>query len=394
LTGTIQLKDNVTLHLDDKAVILGSTDAEDYRNLDPFLDGTGKELGYALIVTLDAKNVGLEGPGTIDGQGKALAVAEGHFTIRPFLIRWVQCSNVSLQDVHLRNPGAWTNAFFQCDNVTVTNVTIRSRDSGLANNDGLDIDSCQNVHIQGCDIVSGDDSLCFKATSRLPCGNITATGCRLSTRCNGIKLGTESLGDFEHIQVSQCQLHDVGLSGIALNSVDGAHLHDVTISNITMDDVTVPISVRLGARLKTFRTGDQAKPVGELNDVTIANVRATGVKQIGMLVNGIPGHPVESLTLENIDLQLPGGGTAANAQVQLPEKANAYPEYSMFGKVFPAYGLYLRHVNGVTFQNIHLSLLKPDARPAMVLVDVAGVTPAGFTPVVTPAPANSVSASP
>jgi len=51
-----------------------------------------------------------------------------------------------------------------------------------------------------------------------------------------------------------------------------------------------------------------------------------------MLINGIPGHPVENLTLENIDLALPGGGTAEDAQLQLPEKESAYPEWNMFGR--------------------------------------------------------------
>jgi hypothetical protein len=122
------------------------------------------------------------------------------------------------------------------------------------------------------------------------------------------------------------------MAGIALYCVDGAQLHDVTIAGITMDGVAVPISLRLGARLKTFRAGDTPKPPGTLRDITIKDVRATGARQIGLLINGIPGHPVENLTLEDIrDRTWPAAGTA-DAQVQLPEKEAAYPEYSMFGR--------------------------------------------------------------
>jgi hypothetical protein len=146
-----------------------------------------------------------------------------------------------------------------------------------------------------------------------------------------------------------------------------------------MDGVAAPISIRLGARLRTFRQGDQQMPVpGKLRDVTIQNVSAKNIGMIGMIINGVPGYPAENLTFKNIRFELRGGGTAEAAKVQLPEKEKAYPEYSMFGRTMPAYGIYARHVSGVKFQNVQMTLLKPDARPATVLVDVKDVTPANF----------------
>jgi polygalacturonase len=378
VTGTIQLKNNVTLRLDAEAVLLGSTNAADYRNLDPFIDGVGSKMGYALIVAVDATHVGVEGAGLIDGQGKKLAATEKPYAIRPFLLRWVHCTDVTVKDVHLTNPGAWTLNFAQTKNITVEGVTIRSRVAGMANNDGIDLDSCADVNIRDCDIDSGDDALCLKTTSPLPCQNITASGCKLSTKCNAIKFGTESLGDFEHIQIHDCQLYNIGLSGIGLNSVDGAHLHDVTISDITIQGVATPISIRLGARLKTFRAGDQPRPPGILRDITIRNVRATDVRQFGIIINGIPDHPIEALTLENIQIEVPGGGNPADAKIQLPEKIAGYPEFNMFGKTLPASGIYVRHVEGVSFKNVQTTPAKPDGRPAVVFVDVKDATPADF----------------
>ncbi|MBW8782997.1 MAG: glycoside hydrolase family 28 protein [Verrucomicrobia bacterium] len=378
LTGTLQLKDNVILHLDEQAVLLGSTRAADYRNLDPFTAGDGvKDLGYALIVAVDAQHVGIEGPGTIDGQGKAVKAAQNPYTVRPFLIRWVRCSDITVRETHLTGPGAWTMHFFQCRNVAVDGVTIRSL--GLVNNDGIDIDSCETVRITGCDIDSGDDALCLKATSPRPCHDIVATGCRLKTVCNAIKLGTESLGDFENIRISDCQIRDTGMAGIALYSVDGAHLQNVTMDGITMDGVSVPISVRLGARLKTFRPGDQPRPPGALRDITLRHIHATGARLIGLLINGIPGHPVESLALDDIQIELVGGGKAADTAVQLPEKISAYPEMSMFGRNMPAYALYFRHVDGISLRNVHTNVTLPDTRPAGVFIDVVNMTPADFS---------------
>jgi len=381
VTGTLELKDNVVLHLDADATITGSTNAADYRNLDPFIDGTGSRMGYALIVAVGAQHVGLEGPGTIDGRGKAVKAVQAHYDIRPFLVRWVKCQDITVQNVHLINSGAWTMNFFQSQNATVTGVTIRSL--GLVNNDGIDLDSCAHIDIKDCNINSGDDAICLKATSPVPCRDITAEHCQLQTHCNAIKLGTESLGDFTHIRVSHCQIKDTHLAGIALYSVDGSHLTDVEISNITMDRVTVPICIRLGARLKIFRTGDRAKPPGILRDVTIRDVRATGTGPVGMLINGLPGHPIENLTLDNISLEVPGGGTAADAAVELAEKPATYPEWNMYGKVIPVFGIYLRHAQGVTLTNVHLSAIKSDARPPYQLVDVSGLNPGDLTKAVT-----------
>lgn len=378
LTGTIQIKDNVTLDLDAQAVLLGSLNPVDYRNLDPFMAGDGIPQGHALIVADGARNVGIMGAGTIDGQGPALKAAQSPYRVRPFLIRWIRCNGVTVRDVHLTRSGAWTLDFFQTRHASVEHVTIRTRNSGLINNDGIDLDSCEDVRVRDCDIDTEDDALCLKATSPVACRNIAASGCKLSTQCNAIKLGTESLGDFEDISISNCQVRNTDMAGITLSSVDGSHLSNVTVSDITMDGVTVPICVRLGARLKVFRAGDTAKPPGTLTGVTIRNVHAVGARQIGLLINGIAGHPIENLTLENIRIELPGGGTAQQAQLQLEEKPSSYPQFSMFGTVMPASGLYLRHVHGVILKNVHTTVLSPDARPAAVFVDVQDVTPADF----------------
>lgn len=378
VTGTIQLKDNVTLRLDENAVLLGSTNAADYRNVDPFVAGDGVPLGYALIVADGAKNVGIEGAGLIDGRGREVKAAQQPYTVRPFLMRWLRCTNVSVKSVRLTNPGAWTLNFFQSKNINVEHLTIRSRGTGLANNDGIDLDSCDGASIRDCDIESGDDALCLKATSPLPNRNISARDCNLSTSCNAIKLGTESLGDFENIEISNCQIRRTGMAGIAIYSVDGAHTRNVTIADITMDGVAVPISIRLGARLKTFRTGDPAKPPGKLRDVTLKNIQATNVRLIGAIINGVTNHPVENLTLTNVTLTVPGGGTAEDATKELPEREAAYPEYNMFGRTLPAHGIYARHVRGLNLQSVRIVPTRSDARPAMVFRDVEGVSPANL----------------
>jgi hypothetical protein len=248
------------------------------------------------------------------------------------------------------------------------------------NNDGINIDSSENVRVRNCDVNSGDDALVIKSTSSTkPSRDIIATDCKLSTRTNAIKLGTESIGGFEDISISNCQISETQMAGIALYAVDGGDLRNVSISDVTMDGVVVPISIRLGSRLKAFREGEKARPMaGKLRDVTIKNVSAKDIKMIGMLINGIPSHSIEALALENIQLELPGGGTEEAAKVQLPENESAYPEFEMFGKTMPAYGIYARHVRGMKLQNVRTTPLKPAARPARLLIDVEDVMSPGL----------------
>lgn len=383
LTGSLQIKSNVRLRLEEDATLLGSGEVAHYLNPDPFIDGSGNSLGHALIFAIDAENVGIEGKGTVDGQSPKLKARQKPYSMRPFLLRWVRCRNVSVRDVHLTNPGAWTLNFHQTKDAVIEGVTIRSRDLGMHNNDGINIDSCENFRIDHCDVNSGDDALVIKSTrAAKPSRNIVVSHCQLSTRTNAIKLGTESIGGFENISVSNCRITRTKMAGIALYAVDGGDLRNVVIDDITMDNVAVPISIRLGARLSTFREGDLPNPsAGKLRDVTIKNIRAKNIGMIGMLINGIPGHPVEAWTLENIQLELPGGGTTRAAKIRLSEKEKAYPEIDMFGKSMPAYGIYARHVRGIIFRNIQTHLLKPDARPLTVFIDVEGMTPSGFSAV-------------
>jgi hypothetical protein len=372
LTGTLQLRDNVTLRFQTDSVLLGIPQLNAYRNLDPFKDGLGIDVGYALITAIDAKNIGLEGDGTIDGQGRMLAntqirSGDKNWGKRPFLMQLVRCSGVTVRGLHLQNSAAWTFHLFQCSDVTVEKLGINSH--GLPHNDGIDIDSCRNVRVKDCDIVSGDDALCFKTTSIVPCQDVQISGCTVSTGESAIKMGTESLGNFENIQISNCRVRVASEGGIKLISVDGSHLQNVTISNIEMADTTLPVMIRLGSRLKTFRPGDPKPEVGTIKNVTLRNITARSSSLIGVLITGIPGHPIENLTLSHLELNLPGGGSWEEGQETLEEKESAYPEISMFGNRMPSCGVYVRHVRGLGIDHLTLNLANPDLRPALLCLD-------------------------
>lgn len=384
LSATIELKDNVNLHLEKGAVILGTTDYKAYRNLDPFTEGLGIDVGTALIVAVDAKNVSLTGEGTIDGQGAALKERhikedkrpEGQrWGMRPFLLRWVRCENITVNDVTLKFAGAWTSHYFCCSNVNIDNVTIRS--FGVAHNDGINIDGCTHVRISNCDIVSGDDALCFKTTSsKSPCNDIVVNNMRLKSNQAGIKMGTESMAAFENIKISNCHIYDTKNGGIKLFSVDGANLRNVEISDITMDEVRTPMMFRLGARLSVFRKKeDTRQSIGTFENVTIRNVEAVAADNAqldpptGILITGIPDHYITNLTLENIHIRLLGTGTVEDALHKVPEAIEEYPEVKTFGPKIPAYGVWARHVRGLKLKNVTFELKNPDYRSEIICED-------------------------
>lgn len=384
LSGTIMIKDNVTLVLEKDALILGSTHLADYSNKDPFTDGLGIDVGWALVVAVDAKNIGIEGEGAINGQGTALKAEqlktetrpEGKiWGVRPFLLRVVRCENVIIRGVTLLYSAAWTSHYFQCKKVLIENVKILSK--GVPHNDGMDIDGCQQVRIKDCDIESGDDALCFKTTSsKMACREIVVSGMRLKSGHGAIKMGTESMAPFEEIKISDCYIYETNNGGIKLLTVDGAHLRNIDISNISMVDVKTPILLRLGSRLSVFRKGkDVQQPTGTFENVAIRNVKAQAsdnaqiMPPSGILITGVPGHYITNVLLENVEITLAGGGTAENSRQVVPEAIDKYPEVKTFGPIIPAYGVWARHVKGLKLKNVKFILKSDDLRPAFICED-------------------------
>lgn len=398
LIGTLVLRDNVTLHLAAEATLLGSTERAHY--------GEGR-LRRCLICAEDAARVALTGRGVIDGQGAAFPCTSRQDSIpafrgeaphrrdyvRPMLAVFVRCRDVTLRGVTVRDSASWGVHFVACDGVHVEGVRVDNR--ARPNGDGLDLESCRDVVVAHCDISCDDDAICLKSSlPGRPVENVVVTNCVISSNTAAVKFGTPSRGGFRNVAISNCAVHHCGMGAIKLELVDGGVLEDVTISNIAMHAVEGPLFVRLGDRGNRYHLPgfpeDVADPVpvGVLRNVLVSNVRATvrpvavpdpmqavdvdPKAKMGMMITGIPGHPVENVTLSHVHVTFPGGGTAEDAAVEVPEDASMYPEQFFFG-VLPAYGAFVRHARGITFHDVRFDLAAPDARPAFVCEDVEGL---------------------
>jgi hypothetical protein len=385
LSGTVYLESGVTLRLESGATLLGSRNPADYAH--PHVPRGGSEQdGYrtwALVAGQDLERVAIRGPGTIDGQGDAFRRKDRP---RPKGIYLTRCRDVVIEDVNMRHAGSWMQHYRQCERVAIRDIAVFNHVG--YNNDGLNIDSCRDVAIMGCNVDSDDDGIVLKSLSTRPCENVTVTGCTVSSHCNAIKLGTESGGGFKNITVTGCTVFSPqeskatygrqrGLAGIALEIVDGGTLDNVTVSDIKIKGVSVPIFMRLGNRARPYEPGQPKPGVGTFRNVVIRNVAAEGTSEIGCSMAGLPGHRIENVVLENVDLGFDGGGTREQASREVPERPEAYPESTIFGTL-PAWGLYVWHVKSLTLEKVRLRTSRPDLRHALVLDDAEHVTVDGL----------------
>jgi hypothetical protein len=367
-SGTLFLKSGVVLHLEEGALLTASRDLANYPRVSPgFRSYTDNYTERSLIYGEELQDIGIEGEGTIDGNGEAFF---GSQLERPYLIRFVSCHGVSVKGITLRDAAMWAQHYLACDEVRIEDITVHNR--CRMNNDGLDLDGCHRVRIARCDISSEDDSIVLKSTSNRGCRDVEISQCRLSSDNNALKLGTESSGGFENIRITDCAIYNTKCSGLALEVVDGGLLDGVDVSHLVMRDVASPIFIRLGNRARRQAAGAPKPAIGSLRNVRIRDVVATGADRIGCSITGLPGYPAKNISLEDIRVTFAGGSQRSRNGQLVSEHASKYPEYSMFGSL-PAYGFYCRHVEDLRFAKIELDFQKPDARPSLVCDDVAGL---------------------
>ncbi len=375
ICGTIHLKSNITLYLSAGATLAESPDNQDFDPYEtlPFKSVSDDEttyFHYAMVEAENVHNIAILGEGTIDGNRTKRG--------GPKTIALKLCQNVAIRGISVQNSPNYSISLWGCDHVDIDGVTVRN---GWA--DGIDPDASRFVRIANCSIDSHDDAICPKASpsmgmeNRRDTENLTVTNCVLRTNANDFKFGTESSGGYKNIAFSNSVIlaRETGShagSGISIESVDGGHVDGVVISNISMRDVQAPIFIRLGNRGRGL-----APPVaGTLENVAIQNVMATGAT-LASSITGIPGSLVRNVTLNGINVTMKGGSREARG-LDVPEVEAKYPNATMFGPL-PAYAFYVRHVDGLSFENIRARWASEDARPAMIFDDVRNLNLQGFS---------------
>jgi hypothetical protein len=420
-SGVLFLKSGINLFIDKGACLLGSVKRMDYEN----------PVAMAFIVAKDQKNIAISGSGVIDGQsGELMRDVIAHlragtvkdipdwFTkrpsegTRPMLVIFRNCDQVSVSGVKMKNAASWVQDYINCTNLTIDGITVES--TAYWNNDGIDISDCVNVKVTNCFVNAADDGICLKSeTPGKFCDNVYIANCTIRSSASGFKMGTASYGGFKNIKVRNLVIYDTYRSAIAIETVDGGHIENIDIQGVKATNTGNSIFIRLGHR--------NVKGVpGTLKGVRIADVtaeiplykpdqgypkegppdhyrpweqkvpaRKSGYPFFGhpwlpynllpSSIVGIPGHNIQGITLENINITYAGGASKEVAYIPLdaissiPENEDDYPEFSMFGEL-PAWGFYVRHAEGIQMKNVKISYKEDDFRPAMVFDDVKGIS--------------------
>jgi len=388
VSGTIILKSNVTLFIENGAVLKASDNLENFPVMPsgyPSYKGE-METNKMLIYAEDEKNISIEGRGTIDGNGDHWIkgpYGSPSFSLRPRIIHFRGCENIHVTGVTLYNSASWVQSYQSCKNIVISGVTVDSRenkdiekeryaDAPGRNTDGMDLVDCEKVRVSNCFINSGDDAICMKSLSPDgKCRDITITNCIVSSNASGIKIGTETTGTFEDITIQNCVVFDTRAEAIALLSADGARVKRINVSGISLRNIKgAAIAIRLGNRNRPYRKDVELNQDPVIKDIMIENIQGTRISaDYGCSVTGIPNHRVENIILQNINLEFEGGGTAEESYREIPEREKSYPSGRLFGRI-PAYGFFIRHANNVTLKDISLIFDKEEERPAVICDDV------------------------
>ena len=427
MSGPVELKDNVELHLERGAMLLGSPHRKDYGNAQPL----------SLIRGKGARGFSITGSGIIDGNGRALVadilqlLKDGVLqdpewrTKRPVegnranVINLRDCSGFTIRGVTIRDASAWTCKLERCRDLWIDSVHVEAL--AYWNNDGVDLDNCVNAKVTHSVFNTADDAICLKSGDAGGlCENILVEDCTARSSASAFKMGTASAGGFRNITVRGLRVYDTYRSAIALEAVDGGVIENIDISDVRGFNTGNAVFIKLGKRNRDDRhsrvdgirirdvrvevpagkpdagyemEGPLLKyppgyipPAGRIVSVSPSN-HSTKEKNVLLYphntfpasITGLPGHPIRNIVLEDVEVVYAGGGRADRAFLPIDsmhiitEAADRYPEFSMFGEL-PVWGLYLRHAEGVTLKNVRLTLRQDDYRPALAADDVKGLT--------------------
>ena len=334
VSGTIWLRSHVELHLEHGAKLIASTNRADYNDEDAYMQNYGcapeEWVGQHFILAIEEDDVAITGTGTIDGSGDfffgeicdygtaywmhGVALAKDKEKLRPGqLICFVECTNITVKDVTIKNTPCWACFFHGCEVVSVYGVKVFNP-SHFCNTDGIDIDTCRYVTVSDCIVNTGDDAIAIRcAAKRLRNKErrteyISITNCILSTCACAMRIGV-GIGSIKHVRVSNLTVAEAGALFCLMSGYMGSgkvEIEDVHIQNVSATNVSLPFEVQDGAeagiRNISFndiqvetRFGSHIKTAKQntISNVCFRNVDIRA-KHPGMPVNIVEGKATET----------------------------------------------------------------------------------------------------
>ncbi len=392
LIGPIELKSSVRLQLEPGARLWGSPDIEDYalpagKTIPPYTLSNGYNRASEgldrdfrrLFSANKAHDFSIVGAGQISAQSPAFVIPwlnshpENLLTLyRPqdtFI--FYQCENVQLEGIQIRDTPSWSIVFDTCVGVHVHAIKLDA--FKIINSDGIDLVNSSKVTISDCHLNCTDDAICLKNTvPNATMGNIAVSNCVLRTLCNGFKIGTDSVGNFEDVTLNNLIIKipddEIGgdRGGININALDGGTIKNINVSNIVMHNVYCPFYFYANARTGPQEALGLEKRPGTIRNVSLMNVIADGTRYPCYIV-GHPDQPISDIYITNVNCIKKHDFYSEPPAAPVPEVPDVYPTPFIFGTrdtgdQLPAHGLYLRDVDGATIRDFKVTCLDYDCR--------------------------------
>jgi polygalacturonase len=330
LSGPVELKSNVELHLEATATLKANPNESIYQ-LSAFGENRGE--GMLWLWAKDAENISITGKGTIHGNGIAFMgaeledsyelkpLADQTFDPRPHVLTLTNVRNLTIRDVTIKEGAYWTVHLIGCNEAVIDGINLLNN-LKIRNGDGIDLDHSKNVRIANCHITSGDDCICLKNRREFEqygsCHDIVVTNCVMSSRSCAIKIGSENMDSIYNVMFDNCIITGSN-RGLGIQNRDEGTVTDVVFSNIQLDcklwsDVwwgkAEPIYVTSYPRANgnhkdanwRFPKGQIEGKCGEVSRIYFNNI--TALSENGCFVGGdVPGK-VKDIYFNNVRVKL------------------------------------------------------------------------------------------
>jgi polygalacturonase len=331
LTGSIRLKSNINLYLEAGSILTFVDDVNEYPVVNSRWEGVQREVYASCIYGENIENVSVTGHGTLEGQGefwwKLFREKKNEYP-RPKFISFHGCKKVLIEGITLKNSPSWTINPICCENVTVDKITILNP-ANSPNTDGINPESCKNVHISNSHVDVGDDCITIKSgtedtAERVPCENITVTNCTMVHGHGGVVIGSEMSGSIRNVVISNCVFEGTD-RGIRLKSRRGRGgvVEDIRVTNIVMKDVMCPFIMNLyyfcGPKGDEKYVWDKNPyPITEetpaFRRIHFSHITAREISASAGFLYGLPEQAVEDITFDNISIAM-----AEDAEPGMPD---------------------------------------------------------------------------
>lgn len=381
LTGPVELKSNVNLHVSKNALIQFTADRSQYPIIN--MNGDGKTFVVASpIYAYKANNIAITGEGAIDGAGeswrpvkknkvtaqvweelkktgvisedgkiwwptsdamrgedylktirdkKDVAAADylkARDYLRPYMVYFIQCKTILVQDVTLRNSPKFVFYPSRCTDLTISGASVFN-EWWAQNGDGIDISACKNVVIFNTALSVGDDGICMKssrgnnAAGEPQLKNILIANCVVYRAHGGFVIGSNTDGGMQNIYVADCDFDgsDIGIR-VKSNPGRGGLVQDIFIDNIKMKNIkeeailfTTYYEDMPAGKSAANNNGGEAvdDKIPHFTNFHISNVQCEGAAT-AISITGLPAMPVDSIYMENMTITARKGMVATDAK--------------------------------------------------------------------------------